>query len=754
MSTLLPKPSELGQLLYPLPGLNLYTSKGGILASCDPKHVMKRFATLLRGSSGIQVDDTIITPVLVKQALGYIMTYAQAEDLLNPADKQNVPKAVSLIQHLLKLEGKLPVLLNPSQHHHRNVIVFVAQIFGFFVDPFINVSLSLSAQVRSLSTYTHLLFAMFVYHGTSFMNGALYADSQAIVKNVIFTIARLQMLGVKIDYYLLLEGTDRLEMLFSDVRTQDHSRNVDILQLSQKLSVSAEINAIFARHPDLDRGHRRLNVAGALGIDHLNPKSWKGDVCVTSVNLRQEWTAGRDKARNLLAAQMPFREHVDFLKLFEEKNIDLLRPKGEYVGTRWEPGDGELELPTMTTAATTGGRNPDDSGVALGEHIDTLSSSELDCDDIPDGMEIEDFLDAEDAGESALVEYEGKTYYKSSLVAALLTSSGARKVTIRTQRARGVSIQEALRRANPAPSLSDSDGDLLKAGDLVACLARVPTGICIIVTEVLHFNLLNNSTQLSEARTDDLCVEISPKFSITAQILDLTQKEQVLTDEMGAEAIWAWTSRYIHPSNESSGKGDYTVVIPGFLAHPIDPVIIETQEINSDEQNARETKRVWGIRSDSLLRVRDQAWGRFRDETDDAAARIQQVPYLQTQSLPYKDMNGDLALRIESPPPILVTRKLAPEEAVRCMLCGKELKLKDMRNHVGHHILRHFRGTDISDVVGVFAPQSETALIRDTHRLAQIPVAGAEEMVVATLSSSRRENRVQHSPVVPTTTSV
>lgn len=34
--------SELGRMLHPLVGLNLETSKDGIIGTCDPRHVLKR----------------------------------------------------------------------------------------------------------------------------------------------------------------------------------------------------------------------------------------------------------------------------------------------------------------------------------------------------------------------------------------------------------------------------------------------------------------------------------------------------------------------------------------------------------------------------------------------------------------------------------------------------------------------------------------------------------------------------------------
>ena len=48
------------------------------------------------------------------------------------------------------------------------------------------------------------------------MTGELYADSQATVKNIIFTIAHLQKVDPTLDLYILHEGTDQLECVFGD----------------------------------------------------------------------------------------------------------------------------------------------------------------------------------------------------------------------------------------------------------------------------------------------------------------------------------------------------------------------------------------------------------------------------------------------------------------------------------------------------------------------------------------------------------
>ena len=295
--------SALGQVLCKLAGLNCRTGRNGIIGTCDPKHIVKRFATMFRSPVGIQVGDVNITRYDTHQALQELMDPKAAASLLNPADKQNVPKAVNLIQSLHKVSTKKPKHPTPSVHSRIKAVGFVAKVLSFFLFPFIDVTMSLSEQIKSLSTYAHLVTALYRIHRLGFLTSALLADSQAIVKSILFNLARLQLANADIKYYILFEGTDRLENVFSHARTQDHARNFDILQLAHKLSIGAEIDAIFQRYPDLNRGHVRRNLINAQGVDHINPKSWIGNVRVGDVDIHKEYTAGRDEANKLMVEQ-------------------------------------------------------------------------------------------------------------------------------------------------------------------------------------------------------------------------------------------------------------------------------------------------------------------------------------------------------------------------------------------------------------------------------------------------------------------
>ena len=77
------------------------------------------------------------------------------------------------------------------------------------------------------------------------------------------------------------------------MHTQDHAHNFDIEQLAGKLSVATLVHAAFECNPDLDCGHWRLSLRDAMGVDHVNARSWEGSARVGSVTLGDVWRKGQ-----------------------------------------------------------------------------------------------------------------------------------------------------------------------------------------------------------------------------------------------------------------------------------------------------------------------------------------------------------------------------------------------------------------------------------------------------------------------------
>jgi len=83
---------------------------------------------MCRSMSGIMIHDTNIMSADILSHLIDIpgMTATLANELLNRADKQNVPKAVRLVQCLVSLR-QLPPPLDPAQNQRRNIIIFLSR---------------------------------------------------------------------------------------------------------------------------------------------------------------------------------------------------------------------------------------------------------------------------------------------------------------------------------------------------------------------------------------------------------------------------------------------------------------------------------------------------------------------------------------------------------------------------------------------------------------------------------------------------
>ena len=308
---------------------------------------------------------------------------------------------------------------------------------GYFVRPFIEVDMDLVDQLQNLATYSFLAAAMHIKHGSDCMTNALYADTQATVKNIIFTVARMKEVDPDKALYILLEGTDRLEGLFGDCRTQDHARNFDIEQLGQKLGVATLIHSTMQHNPDLDTGNNNLSLKNITGIDHINPKSWQGEVKVGDVDLKAVWKKGQQKAERLF--EDFYGSRMNFDKWFSKTGCDLVRPCGDYVGVNYSPTDAqsEQENDAPLHPEYTNYQNKDSA-----PEVDTANVEDSDTYDHELGMGLEDLMpnspegideETEPEAFSKKITWQGKEILKNSYVVTLHNKS-SKKVTWRNWR--------------------------------------------------------------------------------------------------------------------------------------------------------------------------------------------------------------------------------------------------------------------------------------------------------------------------------
>src|SRR5260370_35796008 len=91
--------SPIYPLLSPLPFLNLLVGEHDITCNKDYKHLFKQLRSLLLHAGGFRGCETIITPPILEHHLDENgMSSVMMNGLLNPMDKQDVPKALELLK--------------------------------------------------------------------------------------------------------------------------------------------------------------------------------------------------------------------------------------------------------------------------------------------------------------------------------------------------------------------------------------------------------------------------------------------------------------------------------------------------------------------------------------------------------------------------------------------------------------------------------------------------------------------------------
>lgn len=108
--------------------------------------------------------------------------------------------------------------LLPSEEAELYRFRFLGEGISSFFTPLTDTASSLKQQI-SLAKYAHLVCARWIWHGSAFMTGALYVDPQTIVENIVFSLAKQQIMDATQNFYIILDETDLSEQVFDGART-------------------------------------------------------------------------------------------------------------------------------------------------------------------------------------------------------------------------------------------------------------------------------------------------------------------------------------------------------------------------------------------------------------------------------------------------------------------------------------------------------------------------------------------------------
>jgi hypothetical protein len=540
--------------------MNLLVGQDDITADKDFKHVFKRQRNLMMRNKGIVIQGFCVTPPILRLHLesNGVPPY-RLRALLNPNDRQDVVLGYSLLKEIWLLP-LAPEGSSPSFARAREALRLYGQFAHHLIIPYICIDLNLDEQLVHLSMAAHL--ALYLYRDnsarTKFMPAQPYIDIMLMIRNVYFCIAKVKINNPSGKFYIILLGTDHIEIFFGLIRTAvGTDTNVDMIQLGSRASGLTEVAIILAEHPEWDHGPRRLHLpvitkdSGDITskLDHINPASWQGNVEVANVNLQTCWLLGCRKAVELI----PEADTV-FSQLSQVQGVDILLPFGEILVNQRDLEDeydcselaadySTLETPTLSPT----------------EHPTTQAS-------VPYTHE----GDLEDA----MAEEMPRNQITSEIIIAGQKTTKAKAIRHRMMYQTSRASTDWLKRVQHIPCFNptvspelesstniSSDGPLgtpcLRIGNPIATLVQCEGHVFLAVAQVnqLQFASKNDLHKIAiHLLADDTA-------KVDFQILRLTSA--MVEDDSEQVHDWCWSLQM-----EAQCEN-----VPGRFAHPINPTI-------------------------------------------------------------------------------------------------------------------------------------------------------------------------------------
>ena len=717
--------------LSKLEGLNLACGEDNIVHCPDTKHLFKRIhkphlisynqhlanyptgnGTLMRSAEGTIILSTVINRAVLSGLLNTLPDQSpeMVEALLDPIDHQNVPRAVRLLQAIAaldKLDMNKPSL---GDQVKMQSVKLLAALWSSVLQAFIDPELSLSEQLTCLSRFAHLSYALHIMHGTGFMTNQLYSDMQVLVKAAYVAVTRQGLLDSKARFYLYQLGTDRLEELFAEVRTQTHDCNCTIIQLAERLSISADIIAILNTYPEWNHLARRLSFVGMDGgLDHVNPTYYKKNMVVGEVNVEKCWNDGHREAQDLL--------HVagsDFDILQSLRRIlgsDLMCPNGRsYPGVSSVDTDRSQPDTPLAAADVHSQDSEHASQQSLEDLFESLPTATVPCQgnaqSSPTVMDsyISTYSDSIPY-DCLLVPTKGpnqwKMVYKSTMLNSIFNQGVLHTSTDRLRRVQGEAKSGSSSHGPSAGSCTNT-GPTLAIKDIA--LVPVRTGATVAAAFVEVTGIESKGRRVMLVTEADLESEAA-RTVVFGQVLVIKPQtpeaicanHTIAQEEFGSSRKWLWTGEYTRfdiagtkGEAEHGSRASLVIKTPGFLVYPINPWTDASALLSPDDRRLLDSQQhteTYAVSTRCLLDFLSTAFS----ATEPALLVSALLKHGKSVTLPYTDASGPPLFVLEGPTKYLevqVQQAGKSGEKLPCLLCGEHIKASDFRGHAGKHILR------------------------------------------------------------------
>jgi hypothetical protein len=548
---------KLRDLLRPLILVDLKSDSSETCSCTDDQHNGKNHRGKLLSKGGFLMDRVRMQREPMIQTIHvYTGTPVNVLESYWPPpsqdDHQNVSSMVKGMMELSKLETatefavEVDDVRKPGYGERLRELQPLSIIAQCWVFLFTKHDADLSAHVTNLGKFAAALFVVKRHSAGSLAAQTVRSIARAISSHI-KCIARAQLANIK-EFYIFIDATHLLEQAFGICRTLCGSqRNLDHLQLEEKLSTIVGLQDIYFEHPEWREDPRRLT----RSFDHWNTFSWKGDVDPTKINLKNCWLLGIKEGVIALRKTGIYNEaELSIATIVNaKKTISLLHWKGEAEADHSDDDDDDDDAPTHAPTPAAGLEEAPTPDAGLEEATNPAPTSAAEGGVVVDnrvGEEEDEDRDAAGAGAAEAFEEEleydptevtlptyirdhpsnmGDKYYITRLIKEMGRSFELKKTTARVGPGGG-RVANAPIHGVRAPRLSSDDGanvvddasaelqspdENIYVNDHAAalvCIEKLPT---VVVVEIVSLQSPNGAT----ASTSGLTVhELADKRSV------------------------------------------------------------------------------------------------------------------------------------------------------------------------------------------------------------------------------------------------
>jgi hypothetical protein len=156
-------------------------------------------------------------------------------------------------------------------------------------------------------------------------------DIQSTIQDAFVVTCYFKYIWPNKRLFLILLGTDQLEMLFSIIRCMTHAKNCDFLEFYDRANMAYQVGIFENQYPNLlprtklDAPSRKpLDSSKSTSTtDHSSLSEWDGDLETENVDLQSIWNVGYDNAKKLLLSYSYTQNELD---LRSSSSITMLNP--------------------------------------------------------------------------------------------------------------------------------------------------------------------------------------------------------------------------------------------------------------------------------------------------------------------------------------------------------------------------------------------------------------------------------------------